>query len=171
MAMQLRHLAGLSACAAAEYVHSPPPPYGLPPYMPGMAPPVPGPVFSPAFNALLVLLALGCVVAGVDMRDRIAKIRAGADGIGEENDIHTRGNPGHAAWLKGIQKTKGLHQGCGMASAVEPRGARPKPKKKGPAAPVPDSAVDSEDDERGGDVEMASIARGKKKPGKKKGKR
>ena len=35
---------------------APAPPVNLPPWQPGMAPPVPGPVFSDAFNALIVLL-------------------------------------------------------------------------------------------------------------------
>ena len=42
--------------AAHAQAPAPMPPHNLPPWAPGMAPPVPGPVFSQAFNALLVLL-------------------------------------------------------------------------------------------------------------------
>jgi len=44
--------------ASAAIASAPAPPMNLPPWQPGMAPPVPGPVFSKAFNALLVLLGM-----------------------------------------------------------------------------------------------------------------
>jgi hypothetical protein len=48
-------------------------------------PPVPGPVFSPAFNALLVLLAIGCIFLGVNLRDAVQKMQS--SDIGTNNEV------------------------------------------------------------------------------------
>ena len=49
----------LSTSSAHRYLDvAPSPPHNLPPWQPGMAPPVAGPVFSKAFNALLVVLGV-----------------------------------------------------------------------------------------------------------------
>ena len=77
-----------------------------PPWLPGMAPPVPGPVFSPAFNALLVLLVIGCGVLGVNLKTSIDAMRASS--LGEDNEVLTKGQPGTQAWLRNVQQSKGL---------------------------------------------------------------
>ena len=53
---------------SAAFASAPAPPMNLPPWQPGMAPPVPGPVFSKAFNALLVLL--GMITAKISANPR-----------------------------------------------------------------------------------------------------
>ena len=69
-----------------------PPPFwldrGLPPFAPGAMPPVPGPVFSKAFNALLVLLVIGCVFLGLNLRDAVQKMYA--SDIGTNNEVRCR---------------------------------------------------------------------------------
>lgn len=73
-----------SALVAAAAI-APAPPHNLPPWAPGAAPPVPGPVFSKAFNALLVLLVVGCIFLGLNLRDALQKMRA--SDIGTDNEV------------------------------------------------------------------------------------
>ena len=113
-------------CAAL----APPPPYGLPPWSPGMAPPIPGPVFSPAFKALLVLMAAGAVYLAYTLHYHIKKIREG--GIGEDNAMLTAAEPGSADWMRSIQISKGT-MAC-KGSPVDLGGKLPKPRGTGAAA-------------------------------------
>ena len=124
-------------------------------------PPVPGPVFSKAFNALLVLLVLGCAFLAINLRDAIQK--ANASDIGTDNEVLTTG-AGNAAWLKSIQKSQGRHTGhhCAGGAAAP----KPKPKaKKGRASAV--------DDEEAQELETFVKAKGSgsKKQGKKSSRR
>ena len=136
---------------------APAPPFNLPPWQPGMAPPVPGPVFSQAFNALLVLCAVGCVLLGLNLRDTVKKIYD--SDLGLDNEVLTRGTPGNADWLKSIQKTEGRHKGHHCTSTMKPVAASKKKGKKKKTQPADDD--DDDDDELDG-LEMASL----KKPGK-----
>ena len=120
-------------------------------------PPVPGPVFSKAFNALLVLLVIGCVLLGLNLRDSINRMYASE--IGEDNEMLTRGGPGNAKWLESIQKTKGVCKG--LAPAIDmptPRGApgSKKVKKKSSGS----RRRDDDDDDEGDALEMAPLSRG-----------
>ena len=77
------------------YSHAPsPPPWynykNLPPFAPGAMPPVPGPVFSKAFNALLVLLVIGCVFLGMNLRDAVMKMQASDIGTNNEVRAHAQ---------------------------------------------------------------------------------
>ena len=131
---------------------SPSPPYGLPPWAPGAAPPVPGPVFSDAFKALLVLLVFGCIFLGVNLWDAVKKMQ-GSD-IGTDNELLTRGDPGNSKWLKSIQGTKGRHSGVhcsGIPPVPLPKSSK-KPKSKGNRVI---SAVDDDDDDDA--IELASL--------------
>ena len=67
-------------------------------------PPIPGPVFSKAFNALLVLLVIGCVMLGMNLRDSINRMYASE--IGEDNEVLTRGGAGNAKWLESIKRRR-----------------------------------------------------------------
>ena len=60
-------------------------PVNLPPWSPGMAPPIPGPVFSQAFIALLVLMGGGCCVLCYQLYDKLGA--AMGSKIGEDNEI------------------------------------------------------------------------------------
>ena len=66
-----------------------------------MAPPIPGPVFSPAFKALLVLMAGGSLYLAYTLYWQCKKIHEG--GIGEDNVMLTAAEPGSADWLRNIQ--------------------------------------------------------------------
>ena len=70
-----------------------------------MAPPIPGPVFSPAFKALLVLMAFGLVYLAYTLHAHIKKIRE--EGIGQDNAILTAAEPGSADWMRSIQISRG----------------------------------------------------------------
>ena len=141
------------------YVASPPPYFAIntPPWAPGAMPPVPGPVFSKAFNALLVLLVIGCVLLGLNLRDSINRMYASE--IGEDNEMLTRGGPGNAKWLESIQKTKGVCKG--LAPAIDmptPRGAGSKKAKKKSSG----SRRKGDDDDDDGDaLEMAPLSKGR----------
>ena len=106
----------LASTAFAAF--APPPPFGLPPWSPGMAPPIPGPVFSPAFNALLVLMAAGSVYLAWTLYWQCKKIHEG--GIGEDNVMLTAAEPGSADWLRNIQISKGT-MACYRVQEVGPR--------------------------------------------------
>eukprot|EP00966_Prymnesium_polylepis_P055626 1286554-Prymnesium_polylepis.1 len=106
-----------------------------PPWMPGMAPPVPGPVFSKAFNALLVLLVVGCGVLCVQLKTSLDAMKASA--LGEDNEVLTGGRAGTQAWLRQVQQSKGLapslkaHEIAAIDEEAQTFGAR---KKKGSKA-------------------------------------
>ena len=130
--------------------------HGLPPFAPGAMPPVPGPVFSKAFNALLVLLVLGCIFLGLNLRDAINKMQE--SDIGLDNEILTK-DAGNAKWLASIQKSQGRRAGH-HNSAPAACGGQPKAKgSKKARAPV-----DSDEEA----AEMETFV--KPKPSKKKGK-
>ena len=82
-------------------------PVNLPPWSPGMAPPIPGPVFSQAFIALLVLMGGGCCVLCYQLYDKLGA--AMGSKIGEDNEILVggRGTEGGADWLRGVQASRG----------------------------------------------------------------
>ena len=82
-------------------------PVNLPPWSPGMAPPIPGPVFSQAFIALLVLMGGGCCVLCYQLYDKLGA--AMGSKIGEDNEILVggRGAEGGADWLRGVQASRG----------------------------------------------------------------
>ena len=82
-------------------------PVNLPPWSPGMAPPIPGPVFSQAFFALLVLMGGGCCVLCYQLYDKLGA--AMGSKIGEDNEILVggRGAEGGADWLRGVQASRG----------------------------------------------------------------
>ncbi|KAL1495446.1 hypothetical protein AB1Y20_016814 [Prymnesium parvum] len=138
--LMLSHRAACSPMGAAAAHHparelahqwpSAPPP----PWMPGMAPPVPGPVFSPAFKALLVLLLIGCGVLGVNLKTSLDAMKASS--LGSDNEVLTAGQPGCAAWLRDVQKSKGLRPSLAAAevSAVDEEAGRPRRKKEGRGA-------------------------------------
>ena len=130
---------------------APPPPYGLPPWSPGAAPPVPGPVFSSAFNALLVLLALGCIALGINLRDALKKMYA--SDIGTDNELLTSGGVGNAEWLASVQRSGGRR--AGELPPVPP--PKPKGKKGSKSKPKPRHADDDDiiGDENG--LEMAAL--------------
>lgn len=147
-----------------QYRHSPPPPpyfdINTPPFGPGAMPPIPGPVFSKAFNALLVLLVIGCVMLGMNLRDSINRMYASE--IGEDNEVLTRGGAGNAKWLESIQKTKGVCKG--LAPAIDmptPRGSNKK--KKGISSTRRGGGNDDSDDAQ----EMAPLSSRAHKPKKK----
>ena len=112
---------------------SAPPPYGLPPWSPGMAPPVPGPVFSPAFEALLVLMVGGGAYFAYTLYISVKKIRADEGGLGGDNAMLTAANPGSADWMRSIQVSRGTT--VGKAHAVDLGGNLPKPRAKGKCEP------------------------------------
>ena len=130
-------------------IAAPPPPYGLPPWAPGAAPPVPGPVFSQAFNALLVLLVVGCVLLGLNLRDSIQKLYA--SDIGTDNELLTSGNPGNAAWLASIQRSDGRRAGE-LPPVPLPKGAKRGKGRGKKARPVAEQG----DDDDG--LELARLA-------------
>ena len=72
-----------------------------------MAPPIPGPVFSQAFIALLVLMGGGCCVLCYQLYDKLGA--AMGSKIGEDNEILVggRGAEGGADWLRGVQASRG----------------------------------------------------------------
>ena len=82
-------------------------PVNLPPWSPGRAPPIPGPVFSQAFIALLVLMGGGCFVLCYQLYDKLGA--AMGSKIGEDNEILVggRGAEGGADWLRGVQASRG----------------------------------------------------------------
>ena len=82
-------------------------PVNLPPWSPGMAPPIPGPVFSQAFIALLVLMGGGCCVLCYQLYDKLGA--AMGSKIGEDNEVLVggRGAEGGADWLRGVQASRG----------------------------------------------------------------
>lgn len=116
-------------------------------------PPVPGPVFSKAFNALLVLLVIGCVFLGLNLRDAVSKLYA--SDLGQDNEILTK-DPGNAQWLASIQKTKGMRSGHHSASGPAACGVKPKAKGKKSRAPV-------DDDEEAAEMETFVKPKSKKK--------
>ena len=61
-------------------------------------PPVPGPVFSKAFNALLVLLVIGCVFLGMNLRDAVMKMQA--SDIGTNNEVRAHAHSPTAIFIK-----------------------------------------------------------------------
>jgi hypothetical protein len=164
---------------------APPPPYGLPPWAPGAAPPVPGPVFSDAFKALLVLcgepflhaqrtiLALpqpdkpsldlcdavfGCVFLCLNLRESVKKLYE--SDIGTDNELLTRGDPGNAAWLKSVQRSHGRHSGH-HSSSTPPLPAAKAAKKKGKGKNV---ASVADDDEEAQEMEALQPSARKKAP-------
>ena len=142
-----------------------PPPFwldrGLPPFAPGAMPPVPGPVFSKAFNALLVLLVLGCVFLGLNLRDAVQKMQA--SDIGTNNELLTTG-AGNAQWLASIQKSKGMRSGHHSACSAPVAAAKPKGKGSGKKGKV--AARDDDDDAQ----ELETFVKPKsKKKGKSRG--
>uniref|UniRef100_A0A7S2HBV8 Uncharacterized protein n=1 Tax=Haptolina brevifila TaxID=156173 RepID=A0A7S2HBV8_9EUKA len=134
---------------------APAPPHNLPPWSPGAAPPVPGPVFSSAFKALLVLLMIGCIGLGINLRDAIVKMRA--SDIGTDNELLTRGGAGNAAWLASIQKSGGRCAGelppVPLPKAKGKKQAK-KSKVKGRAAAAAD---DDDDDDDGEGLELEAL--------------
>ena len=115
---------------AAFAAFAPPPPFGLPPWSPGMAPPIPGPVFSPAFNALLVLMAAGSLYLAYTLYWQCKNIHEG--GIGEDNEMLTAVEPGSADWLRSVQISRGT-MAC-KSCPVDLGGKLPKPKGSGAAS-------------------------------------
>ena len=115
---------------AAFAAFAPPPPFGLPPWSPGMAPPIPGPVFSPAFNALRVLMAAGSLYLAWTLYWQCKKIHEG--GIGEDNVMLTAAEPGSADWLRSVQISRGT-MAC-KSCPVDLGGKLPKPKGSGAAS-------------------------------------
>ena len=149
-----------------------PPPFwldrGLPPFAPGAMPPVPGPVFSKAFNALLVLLVIGCLFLGLNLRDAVQKMQA--SDIGTNNEVLTTG-AGNAQWLASIQKSKGMRSGHHSACSAPIAAAKPKGKgggggKKGRVAARAD---DDDDDDAARELETFVKPKGKSKKGKARG--
>ena len=114
---------------------------------------MPGPVFSKAFNALLVLLVLGCIFLGINLKDAVSKMQE--SDIGTDNEILTKG-AGNAQWLASIQKTKGKMSGHHCADA---RAVAPKPKSKGGKK----SRVPVEDEEDAQELETFVKPKSKKK--------
>ena len=94
-----------------------------------MAPPIPGPVFSPAFQALLVLMAIGSLYLAYTLHTQCKKINEG--GIGEDNAMLTAVEPGSADWLRNIQISRGT-MAC-KSCPVDLGGKLPKPKGSGVA--------------------------------------
>ena len=138
-------------------------PVNLPPWSPGMAPPIPGPVFSQAFIALLVLMGGGCCVLCYQLYDKLGA--AMGSKIGEDNEILVggRGAEGGADWLRGVQASRGRvavrlpesglragdarARGSGGGGAVS-GGAKKKSKKAGGRRPEQElSAVPHTDEE------------------------
>ena len=148
-----RCLANMSVLCGSALAASAPPPYGLPPWSPGMAPPVPGPVFSPAFKALLVLMVGGGAYFAYTLYINVKKIREGEGGIGGDNAMLTAANPGGADWMRSIQVSRG--RTAGKAHAVDLGGSLPKPRAKGKGAPKTG----------GGTKEREGKQRGKSKSG------
>jgi len=95
-----------------------------------MAPPIPGPVFSPAFNALLVLMAAGSLYLAYTLYWQCKKIHEG--GIGEDNEMLTAVEPGSADWLRSVQISRGT-RAC-KSCPVDLGGKLPKPKGSGAAS-------------------------------------
>ena len=124
------HDMALLLTRAAFAAFAPPPPFGLPPWSPGMAPPIPGPVFSPAFNALLVLMAAGSLYLAYTLYWQCKKIHEG--GIGEDNEMLTAVEPGSADWLRSVQISRGT-RAC-KSCPVDLGGKLPKPKGSGAAS-------------------------------------
>ena len=124
------HGMALLLTRAAFAAFAPPPPFGLPPWSPGMAPPIPGPVFSPAFNALLVLMAAGSLYLAYTLYWQCKKIHEG--GIGEDNEMLTAVEPGSADWLRSVQISRGT-MAC-KSCPVDLGGKLPKPKGSGAAS-------------------------------------
>ena len=75
----------------------------LPPWPPGMAPPVAGPVFSQAFVALLFVMAAGCSLLCGQLFFKVRAILA--EDVGEDSRMLTAAHDGN--WLKSIQKSRG----------------------------------------------------------------
>lgn len=67
-----------------------------------MHPPIPGPVFSPAFNALLVLMFFGCTFLCFNLKTSLDAARA--SDIGEDNQTMKV----DAAWLKQVRDSGGM---------------------------------------------------------------
>ena len=155
----LRLLVVLQTARMARGQQAPAPPHNLPPWAPGAMPPVPGPVFSKAFNALLVLMVFGCIFLYFNLRESIKKLYA--SDIGEDNELLTRGGAGNAQWLAGIQKTQGRHKGhCSeIAPVVMPKA---KSKKGGKGKSRRELDDDDADEE-----EMRPMPKPKAKKGKK----
>ena len=82
-------------------MEAPSPP--LPPWPPGMAPPVAGPVFSQAFVALLFVMAAGCSLLCGQLFFKVRAILA--EDVGEDSRMLTAAHDGN--WLKSIQKSRG----------------------------------------------------------------
>ena len=114
----------LSCLAAAA---PPPPPYGLPPWSPGAAPPIPGPVFSPAFKALLVLMVFGGGYVFYTVRSHIQKMREAGE-LGDDNAVLTSATPGAAEWMRSVQQSRGRAV-CKAGRAGGAVAPRPKPTK------------------------------------------
>jgi len=114
---------------SSSSARAPPPPFGLPPWAPGAAPPVPGPVFSRAFQALILLMLLGCVFLCLNLRDQLRRLHD--SDIGEDNELLTRAS-GTAQWLKGIQRTDGRCAGSALADIH----GMPKPKRSSRKDPL-----------------------------------
>ena len=95
-----------------------------------MAPPIPGPVFSPVFNALLVLMAAGSLYLAWTLYWQCKKIHEG--GIGEDNVMLTAAEPGSADWLRSVQISRGT-MAC-KSCPVDLGGKLPKPKGSGAAS-------------------------------------
>ena len=139
-------------------------PVNLPPWSPGMAPPIPGPVFSQAFIALLVLMGGGCCVLCYQLYDKLGA--AMGSKIGEDNEILVggRGAEGGADWLRGVQASRGRvavrlpesglragdarARGSGGGGGASAGGAKKKSKKAGGRRPEQElSAVPHTDEE------------------------
>ena len=150
----------VAPCDVAGEARAPAPPHNLPPWSPGAAPPVPGPVFSKAFNALLVLMAIGCVFLGMNLRDAVQRMQQ--SDIGEDNELLTRGGAGNAQWLAGIQKTQGRHKGH-HSGELRPVPV-PKAKKKDKSSRSKARSMDDDDDDD--DVELQRMPKPKKKGGR-----
>lgn len=113
-------------------------------------PPVPGPVFSKAFNALIVMMIIGCGLLCLNLRDTLQRMKESE--IGEDNEVLTRGNAGNAKWLESIQKTKGRAKGLAPVPLPDPVVKKGKKDKKSSKRRA---AVEDEDSD---EQEMAPLS-------------
>uniref|UniRef100_A0A7S0JJ12 Uncharacterized protein n=1 Tax=Calcidiscus leptoporus TaxID=127549 RepID=A0A7S0JJ12_9EUKA len=99
-----------------------------PPWLPGRAPPVPGPVFSQAFIAMLVLFVAGMVVLCTQLYFKIKAMHASE--IGEDTEMLTAGHDKN--WMRSVQASRGRAVRRTTADELE-LGEKPKKKKKATA--------------------------------------
>uniref|UniRef100_A0A7S4FAR5 Uncharacterized protein n=1 Tax=Chrysotila carterae TaxID=13221 RepID=A0A7S4FAR5_CHRCT len=75
----------------------------LPPWLPGKAPPIPGPVFSQAFVAMLGLVAVGTVVLCGQLFFKIRAMQASE--FGEDTEMLTASHDPN--WLRSVAASRG----------------------------------------------------------------